>query len=269
MGEASKVSTTAMNPRVGLQKYLVTYSQGDECMFSIWENVRKMLETKFNGGAIVVKVNYRYHRGAPEWWLSISLSIEADRLQKWLWVKNGTAEKHGIQVNISDKHNFYLSATWYVGKSDQVVVHSKNHPTGLLEVHKSRIFMCCCKEAKNFDQPGFSRLHSRKGYQKLHWAPCYCWGMGNCRPDGNCIQTKWKKIYSVNLLPKLDKWSQPKKNWSQPAKHLDKWSQPAKHLESIHLTSGKCWRLFWSVVTVCQGRVSAQWNWNLPVCNQY
>ena len=25
--------------------------------------------------------------------------------------------------------------------------------------------MCCCKEVKKFDQLGFSRVHSRKGYQ--------------------------------------------------------------------------------------------------------
>ena len=51
------------------------------------------------------------------------------------------------------------------------------------------------KEARKFDQHEFSRVDSRRGYQKLHWAPCYCWGAENCWLDGHCwvrIQTKWK-----------------------------------------------------------------------------
>ena len=47
-------------------------------------------------------------------------------------VKNRIAQKYGIQVNFSDKHNFYLSSYRYVCKSDQEVAHSDNHPPGLL-----------------------------------------------------------------------------------------------------------------------------------------
>ena len=50
----------------------------------------------------------------------------------WLSSKNRIAEKHDVQVNFSDKHNFYLSAYRYVAKGDQEVPHSENHPPVLL-----------------------------------------------------------------------------------------------------------------------------------------
>ena len=58
----------------------------------------------------------------------------------WSWqaAKNDSqsekkiAEKHGIQVNFNDKHNFCLSGYRYVFKSGQEVAHSENHPAGLL-----------------------------------------------------------------------------------------------------------------------------------------
>ena len=43
MGEASHLSTAAMNPRVDRQQYLATYSQADESVFhsrKFWENFR-------------------------------------------------------------------------------------------------------------------------------------------------------------------------------------------------------------------------------------
>ena len=51
MGEASNLSTAAMNPRVGRQQYLATYSQADESMFSTQENFGKILEAEFNAGS--------------------------------------------------------------------------------------------------------------------------------------------------------------------------------------------------------------------------
>ena len=60
------------------------------------------------------------------------MHVEADRLHKWLPVKNKIAKKHGIQVNVSDKHYFYLSEYRYVFKSDQELTHSEYHPPELL-----------------------------------------------------------------------------------------------------------------------------------------
>ena len=51
MGEASNLSTAAMNPRVDRQQYLATYSQADESMFSSQENFGKILEAEFNAGS--------------------------------------------------------------------------------------------------------------------------------------------------------------------------------------------------------------------------
>ena len=89
--------------------------------------------------------------------------------------------------------NFYLSVYRYVCKSDEEVAHSEIHPPGLLTAasRKTKMsiagfraacvtkrkstegeptFLWCYKEAKKFGEPGFSRVHLRKGYQKLHCA---------------------------------------------------------------------------------------------------
>ena len=76
--------------------------------------------------------------GAPKWWLSLSLCIEVDSLQKWLTVKNRITEEHGIQVCFSAKLNSYLSACRYVYKNGQGVAHSENHPPALLTATSPR-----------------------------------------------------------------------------------------------------------------------------------
>ena len=73
------------------------------------------------------------------------MRIEADRPQKWLSVKNRIAEKDGIQVSFSDKHNFYLSAYRYVCKSDQEVAHTENHRPGLLTAASGFRATCATK----------------------------------------------------------------------------------------------------------------------------
>ena len=57
MDEPSNVSGAAMNPRVGRRQYLVSYSQADESKFFTRESFGKMLETEFNAGTSVVKVD--------------------------------------------------------------------------------------------------------------------------------------------------------------------------------------------------------------------
>ena len=114
-------------------------------------------------------------------------------------------------------HNFYLSAYRHVCKSDQVYLILNTIHQGFWQLPlqkpvsqlndfvmpvpkkgspKKRIFGYFCKEAKKIYQPGFKRVCSRKGYQKLHTlAPCYCWRAENCWWNGHCwvyIQTKWK-----------------------------------------------------------------------------
>ena len=112
MGEPSNLSTAAMNPRVGRRQYLVTYSR---------ESFGKMLEAEFNAGTSVFKVDYwaccrEEHQNDG---FHYHCALKLTGCKKWLSVKNRIAEKHGIQVSFSDKHNFYLSAYRYVCKSDQ------------------------------------------------------------------------------------------------------------------------------------------------------
>ena len=93
-----------------------------------------MLEAEFKAGTSVVKVDYwacsrEEHRNNG---FNYHCALKMRGCKKWLSVKNRIAEKHGIQVNFSDKHNFYLSAYRYICKSGQEVAHSENHPPGLL-----------------------------------------------------------------------------------------------------------------------------------------
>ena len=52
MGEPSNFSVATMNPRVGRQKYLVTYFQVDESKCSTRGNFGKMLEAEFGIGLV-------------------------------------------------------------------------------------------------------------------------------------------------------------------------------------------------------------------------
>ena len=182
MGEPSNVSTAAINPRVCRRQYLVTYSQADESKFSTRICFGKMLEAELNAGTSVVKVNYWacYREEYQNDGFHDHCALKLTGCKKWLTVKNGIVEKHGVQVSFNDKHDFYNSAYRYVCKSDQEVAHSENHPPGLLAAASPKTkksiagFRVACatkrksKEAKKFDQPGFSRVHSIMGYQKLH-----------------------------------------------------------------------------------------------------
>ena len=157
-----------------------------------------MLEAEFNTGTTVVKVDYyacsrEEHQNDGFHYHCV---LKLTDCKKWLSVKNRIVEKYGIQVNINEKHNFYLSVYRSICKSDQEVGQSENHPPGFLtaacsktknvrcriscclcykkEVHRRKFFLWCYKEVKKFDQPVFSRAHWRKGYHKLPLAPCYC-----------------------------------------------------------------------------------------------
>ena len=122
------------------------------------------------------------------------------------------------------------------------------------EVQRRGIFLCCCKEVKKFDQPGFSGAHSRKWYQKLHWAPCYWWGVEDCCPDEHncvCIQTKWKNT-PWTCYQNLENVVSQRKTRSQES-ILNRYSEDI-------FDFWMCWRFFWSVVAVCQESSSVQCN---------
>ena len=90
MGEPSNLSTAAMNPRVGRQQYLVTYSQADESKFSTRESFGKVLQEEFNAGTSVVKVDYwAYAREEHQNdGFHYRCALKLTGCKKWLSVKN-------------------------------------------------------------------------------------------------------------------------------------------------------------------------------------
>ena len=89
--------------------------------------------------------------------------------KKWLSVKNRIAERHGIQVNFNDKHNFYLSTYRYVCKSNQQVAHSENHPPGPLTAASPKtknsiagFHAACAKKWKSTDGESFRAVAKKR-----------------------------------------------------------------------------------------------------------
>ena len=56
------------------------------------------------------------------------MAIKLSKRARWLQVRNYLDEKFGIQVNFSDNHNSYYSASRYVTKEDHGALHSPSHP---------------------------------------------------------------------------------------------------------------------------------------------
>ena len=81
MGEPSNISIAAINSHVSRRQYLVSFSQADESKFSTRESFGEVLEAVFNEGISIAKVDL-IRRGVPEWRFSLSLGMEAYKLQK-------------------------------------------------------------------------------------------------------------------------------------------------------------------------------------------
>ena len=78
-----------------------------------------MLKAEFNAGTSVVKLDcwpcFREEHQNDGFHYHCAWKLTG--CKKWLSVKKRIAEKHGIQVNFNDKHNFCLSGYRYVFKS--------------------------------------------------------------------------------------------------------------------------------------------------------
>ena len=126
-----------LSPIVGRRQYLVTYSQANLELFPTRESFGRAVAEEFDEGSGKVKVDYwacckeSHSDGGFHYHCSVKLTGS----KKWIGVKNRISQKHKIQVNFSDKHDFYLSSYRYVCKSDTSVYHSDNHPTGLLSAN--------------------------------------------------------------------------------------------------------------------------------------
>lgn len=135
MSSDDDFTNSQLNPLVGKRQYLVTYSQADETIFPTKQSFGEAVANAFNTGSGKVKVEYwasckEIHKNAG---FHYHCTLKLSGSKKWLSVKRQIAEKHGIQVNFSDKHDFYLSAYRYICKTDKDVYHSQNHPKDLLE----------------------------------------------------------------------------------------------------------------------------------------
>ena len=145
--------------------------------------------------------------GAQKWWLSLSLCIEVDSLQKWLTVKNRITEEHGIQVCFSAKLNSYLSACRYVYKNGQGVAHSENHPPALLTVTSPRTkkstagFRAGCSAKRKSTEKDFSRGFSkkRKRFAKLDLSECI-WETGiNSYTELLAVAVEWRTAAQMDI----------------------------------------------------------------------
>ena len=123
-----------LSPLVGKRQYLVTYSQANLDLFPTRESFGEAVAEEFNCGSGVVKVDYwaccrePHANGGFHYHCSLKLTGS----KKWVGVRNRLSLKYNIQVNFSDKHDFYLSSYRYVCKSDNDVFHSEGHPIDLL-----------------------------------------------------------------------------------------------------------------------------------------
>lgn len=133
-----------LSPLVGKRQYLLTYSRADLDLFPTRRSFGEAVEEEFNAGSSVVKVDYwaccleSHADGGYHYHCSVKLT----GAKKWLGVRNRLSLKYNIQVNFSDKHDYYLSSYRYVCKSDPHVEHSAGHPVGLLQSSSPRTKKC-------------------------------------------------------------------------------------------------------------------------------
>ena len=144
---------------------------------------------------------------------------------------------HGIQVNFSDKNDFYLSPDRYVCKTDQEVGHSENHPPGPLTAASSKTkksfagFCAACATKRKSTERESSCAFAKKRKSLTNLVKLYQSlfekGVSEAtlssllllRSEELLARMTLLSLYSnkmkrcsVNLLQKLVKWSHPKKN---------------------------------------------------------
>jgi len=123
-------NTCLGNSGIGRRQYLVTYSQADLVKFPTRNSFGSMLKAAFDRGESKVKTQYwaccqeKHANGGYHYHCSLKLT----GVKKWDMVKQTILKDHGIVVNFSASHNFYVSAYRYVTKEDTEVHHSPGHP---------------------------------------------------------------------------------------------------------------------------------------------
>ena len=185
-----------------------------------------MLEADFNAGASVVKVDYwacsreKHQNDGFQHHCALNLTC----CKKWLSIKNRIAKTPGIQANFSGKHNFYLSSYRYICKSDQKIVHndswqfgscfSKNQKISYSiscclchkkEVHRRKIFLLCCKEAKNLINLDLAEF-IRERVSDATLSSLLLWRSGELLAGYTLLNLYSNEVnkYPVILLPKVN-----------------------------------------------------------------
>lgn len=118
------------DPRLGRRQYLITYSQADELKFPTRESFAKMIENEFNEGTSNSKVQFWSCSREPhkEGGFHYHCAVKLSAVKKWFAVKERITKRHGIIINFSDKHDYYISTYRYLTKFDKSVAHSNGHP---------------------------------------------------------------------------------------------------------------------------------------------
>ena len=102
------------NPGIGRRTYLVTYSQGDVRKFPTRESFGKMLVEHFNAGSQSRKAKVIHWAVCQEQHedggLHYHASLKLTGAKKWLKDKESITNDHGITLNFSDSHNYYIAA---------------------------------------------------------------------------------------------------------------------------------------------------------------
>ena len=119
--------------------YLITYSRADTTKFSTRESFSCAIIEAWQHFAIrithwvaCIEAHSNNNDCAsgeePMNWYHFHMVIRLSKRARWLQVRNYLDETFGIQVNFSDNHNSYYSASRYVTKEDQEALHSPGHP---------------------------------------------------------------------------------------------------------------------------------------------
>ena len=114
----------------GRRQYLITYSQLDENKFPTRESFGTMIEREFNRGDSKVKVSHwaccrePHEQEGHHYHCAVKLNGQ----KKWYMVRENIKQIYDIDIDFSDKHDYYLSAYNYVVKDDPDYVLSEGHP---------------------------------------------------------------------------------------------------------------------------------------------
>lgn len=109
--------------------YLITYSQVNADKFPSRESfVMAVLDAFMTRNIPIIswvcaKEDHRITQG-----FHYHMSVRLSERRRWVQVRNALQQRHGINVNFSNRHDNYYSAWRYTTKEDRNYIQSQNHP---------------------------------------------------------------------------------------------------------------------------------------------